>query len=263
MSGPPEEIPRSHSLLSLQSHKRRGSGIIRSQSIISHFSDILIHYCDSITLSQARSPVTTPVTVSWPRPLVMEVTEARPRPPSGAGRGQKASATSGTSRTETSLDQVSREGETLGGLTQIWWLCCCQIRWNSCNSATHDSNRSRSLSFVIPAFVLATTLMNLTFGQTFTMVYEKIHRFSHHHFSSAPISFQIAHILTGTSLIIIPHKNCMDENPTHPSFHFTSKYWLTWNIKLRHKHREKQIISIKPISNHKIHVSNFGQMLKA
>ena len=42
----------------------------------------------------------------------MEVTEARPQPPSGAGRGQKASATSGTSRTETSLDQVSREGET-------------------------------------------------------------------------------------------------------------------------------------------------------
>ena len=42
MSGPPEEIPRSHSLLSLQSHQRRGSGIVRSQSIIRLFSDATI-----------------------------------------------------------------------------------------------------------------------------------------------------------------------------------------------------------------------------
>ena len=38
---------------------------------------------------------------------------------------------------------------------------------------TTQTDHALSLSFVIPAFVLATTIMNLTFEQTFTMVYEK------------------------------------------------------------------------------------------
>lgn len=90
----------------------------------------------------------------------------------------------------------------------------------------HSLSLSQYLAFVITAFVLATTtLMNLTFEQTFALVHEKTtHKFSHHHFIRAPISFQIVHILTCWSLIMIPQKDWMDENPTHHSFHFTSKY---------------------------------------
>ena len=43
MSGPPEELPRSHSLLSLQPRQRRGSGIIRSRSDPSMMSSLLCH----------------------------------------------------------------------------------------------------------------------------------------------------------------------------------------------------------------------------
>ena len=90
---------------------------------------------------------------------------------------------------------------------------------------TTQISLAQYLAFVITAFVLATTtLMNLTFEQTFAMVHEKFYRFSHHHYRLAPISSQIAHILTWWSLIIIPQKDWTDENPTHPSFHFTSKY---------------------------------------
>lgn len=110
---------------------------------------------------------------------VTEVMEVKPQPPSGAGRGRRASETSGTWRTETSRAQVRRDMRGIGSIFGDFAAAVAKfdetlVILPPTTKQITSCRLSQYLSFVIPAFVLATTtLMNLTFEQTFTMAHKK------------------------------------------------------------------------------------------